>query len=89
MRTYQFLNRYLSRAQYIEVQILSDAYGNHIHLFERDCSVQRKHQKIIEVAPAINISDKVRKGLTDAAVRLARGLCYGMLCAMCIFSVTL
>lgn len=60
------------------MQILSDGHGNHVHLFERDCSVQRNHQKIIEFAPAANISPAVRQGVLDAALRLAKGLNYGM-----------
>ncbi|EGX94971.1 pyruvate carboxylase [Cordyceps militaris CM01] len=72
-----FIEKYLRRPQHIEVQVLGDGHGNHIHLFERDCSIQRRHQKIIEMAPAAGISDTVRRGVTDAAVRLARGLNYG------------
>lgn len=84
---YQFRNRYLHRPQHIEVQVLSDGHGNHIHLYERDCSLQRKHQKIIETAPAMGISDAVRTSLTTAAVRLAQSLNYGMLCtAFCPFT---
>ncbi|KJZ73338.1 Pyruvate carboxylase [Hirsutella minnesotensis 3608] len=71
-----FLERYLTRPKHVEVQILSDGHGNHIHLFERDCSIQRKHQKVIEFAPAVSIPDDIRQGLLDAAVRLAKGLNY-------------
>ncbi len=67
-----FLERYIERAKHIEVQILADQHGNVLHLYERDCSVQRRHQKIVEVAPAAGISQKVRKELWDAAVRLAQ-----------------
>lgn len=59
------------------MQILSDRHGNHIQLFERDCSVQRNHQKIIEFAPAAGISSTVRQGVLDAATRLAREINYG------------
>jgi len=67
-----FLEKYIERARHIEVQILADQHGNVMHLYERDCSVQRRHQKIVEVAPAVGISAKVRKELCDAAVQLAR-----------------
>jgi len=66
-----FLERYVPRARHIEVQILADAHGNVMHLYERDCSVQRRHQKVVEVAPAANISERLRSELCDAAVKLA------------------
>ena len=56
-----FLERYIARAKHIEVQILGDAHGNLVHLWERDCSVQRRHQKVVEVAPSINLSDDLRE----------------------------
>lgn len=71
-----FLERYLARPKHIEVQVLSDKHGNHIHLFERDCSVQRKHQKVVEFAPSVNLSPAVREGLFDAAIKLAVFLDY-------------
>src|SRR5579859_7560476 len=66
-----FLEKYLPRALHIEVQILADHYGNLLHLWERDCSVQRRHQKVVEVAPAPNLPASVRKELCDAALSLA------------------
>ena len=67
-----FLEKYLPRARHLEVQILGDNHGNLLHLYERDCSVQRRHQKVVEVAPAANLPASVRGELCDAAVRLAR-----------------
>src|SRR6201993_2930821 len=67
-----FLEKYLPRARHIEVQILADHHGNMLHLWERDCSVQRRHQKVVEVAPAANLPASVRAELCDAALRLAR-----------------
>ncbi len=67
-----FLEKYLPRARHLEVQILGDNHGNLLHLYERDCSVQRRHQKVVEVAPAANLPARVRVELCDAAVRLAQ-----------------
>ena len=67
-----FLEKYLLRARHLEVQILADHYGNLMHLYERDCSVQRRHQKVVEVAPAANLPAGIRGELCDAAVQLAR-----------------
>ncbi len=71
-----FLERYVRRARHVEVQILGDRHGNIVHLWERDCSVQRRHQKVVEVAPAIGLAQEIREGLCDAAVRLARSAGY-------------
>ena len=71
-----FLERYISRAKHIEVQILGDQHGNVVHLHERDCSVQRRYQKVVEVAPAMHLDPKVRKELCDAAVALSKGIGY-------------
>ena len=67
-----FLEKYLPRARHLEVQILGDHHGNLMHLYERDCSVQRRHQKVVEVAPAANLSASIRDELCAAAVQLAR-----------------
>jgi pyruvate carboxylase len=67
-----FLEKYIARARHLEVQILGDHHGNLLHLYERDCSVQRRHQKVVEVAPAANLPASVRKELCDAALSLAR-----------------
>jgi pyruvate carboxylase len=67
-----FLEKYLPRARHLEVQILGDEHGNLLHLYERDCSVQRRHQKVVEVAPAANLPPGVRRQLCADAVQLAR-----------------
>src|SRR5438876_2718890 len=67
-----FLEKYLPRARHLEVQILADHHGNLLHLYERDCSVQRRHQKVVEVAPAANLPANIRSELCEAAVQLAR-----------------
>ncbi|MGP8202211.1 MAG: pyruvate carboxylase [Limisphaerales bacterium] len=71
-----FLEKYIPRAKHIEVQILGDHHGNVLHLHERDCSVQRRHQKVIEIAPAVALPEAVRNELCQAAVRLARAVRY-------------
>ena len=71
-----FLERYIRRARHLEVQILGDQHGNLIHLHERDCTVQRRHQKIIEVAPAVGLDRGVAAQLADAALRIAREVEY-------------
>jgi pyruvate carboxylase len=71
-----FLEKYIPRAKHIEVQILGDRHGNAVHLHERDCSVQRRHQKVIEIAPSCGLDPAVRKDLCDAAVSMARAVKY-------------
>lgn len=71
-----FLEKYLKHPKHIEVQILGDNYGNIVHLFDRDCSVQKNNQKIIEFAPAWSIPEEVRKKIMDSAKRLARRVGY-------------
>ncbi len=71
-----FLEKYIPRAKHIEVQILGDQHGNVIHLHERDCSVQRRHQKVVEVAPSYGLPQEVIRELCAAAVRIAREIRY-------------
>lgn len=71
-----FLERYIRRAKHVEMQVIGDKEGDILHLYERDCSVQRRHQKVVEIAPAIGLPDAVRKALADAAVKLARAAGY-------------
>ena len=71
-----FLERYIPRAKHIEVQILGDRHGKVVHLHERDCSVQRRHQKVIEIAPSVEMDKRVRAELCEAAVRLCHDIKY-------------
>jgi acetyl-CoA carboxylase biotin carboxylase subunit len=71
-----YVERLVERARHIEVQIIGDTHGRLVHLFERDCSLQRRHQKVIEEAPAPHLSSRVRRRLTDAAVAAARAVGY-------------
>ncbi|MGH9772980.1 MAG: biotin carboxylase N-terminal domain-containing protein, partial [Candidatus Acidiferrales bacterium] len=71
-----FLEKFLPRARHLEVQILADQHGNILHLRERDCSVQRRHQKVVEVAPAENLAPEIRNQLCEAAVSIARAAGY-------------
>ncbi len=71
-----FIEKFIPKVKHIEVQILGDSHGNVVHLHERDCSVQRRHQKVIEVAPSYGLPEGVISELCDGAVRLAREIGY-------------
>lgn len=71
-----FIEKYLRAPKHIEVQILGDNYGNVVHLYDRDCSVQRRHQKVIEYAPAFSIPDETRQIIFDSAIRLSKAVGY-------------
>lgn len=71
-----FLERYIGRAKHIEVQVLGDHHGNLLHLYERDCSVQRRHQKVVEYAPAVALPANIRNELCQAAADLGKAIGY-------------
>ena len=71
-----FLEKFVGKAKHIEVQILADKHGHILHLHERDCSVQRRHQKVIEQAPSYGIDQKIINALCDSAVKIARAVDY-------------
>ena len=71
-----FVEQAVAAPRHIEVQVLADRQGNVVHLFERDCSIQRRHQKVVEIAPAPHISDELRAALTADAVKFAKAINY-------------
>jgi pyruvate carboxylase len=66
-----FLERYLENPKHIEVQVMGDMHGNLVHFYERDCSIQRRHQKVVEFAPSLSLSQKTREELCTAALKIA------------------
>ena len=71
-----YIEEYIENPRHIEVQILADHFGNTIHLHERECSIQRRHQKVIEEAPALNLNDKTKQKIIDDSLKLARQIGY-------------
>ncbi len=71
-----FIEKYIRRAKHIEVQLLGDEHGNLVHLYERDCSLQRRHQKVVEIAPAPFLDPELRRKLCDAALAIGRVVRY-------------
>ena len=71
-----FIEKYITSPRHIEIQILADQHGNVIHLFERECSVQRRHQKVVEEAPSAILDEETRKKMTEAAVKVAKACNY-------------
>ncbi|MDZ4688822.1 MAG: pyruvate carboxylase, partial [Planctomycetaceae bacterium] len=71
-----FVEKFIPRPRHIEVQLLGDEHGNLVHLFERDCSVQRRHQKVVEIAPAPNLDPAVRTAICDAAIKIGKAVDY-------------
>ncbi|WP_226037421.1 pyruvate carboxylase [Aquibacillus saliphilus] len=71
-----YVEKFVENPKHIEVQILGDKFGNIVHLYERDCSIQRRHQKVVEVAPSVSLSDEVRDKICDAAVQLMDNVQY-------------
>src|SRR5690625_3226455 len=71
-----YVEKFIENPKHIEVQILGDTYGNIVHLYERDCSIQRRHQKVVEVAPSLSLSEDLRQRMCEAAVQLAQNINY-------------
>lgn len=71
-----FIEKYVSSPRHIEIQVLADSHGNYFHLFERECSIQRRHQKVVEEAPSVVLDYKLRKQMGKAAVKVAKACDY-------------
>ena len=71
-----FIEKYLENPKHIEVQVLGDQYGNIVHLFERDCSIQRRHQKLVEFTPAFALSEEKRNQICEDAIKIAKSVGY-------------
>lgn len=71
-----FVERYITKPRHIEVQVFSDTHGNHLHLFERECSIQRRHQKIVEESPSPALDAKLRTSICETAVKIAKAIDY-------------
>src|SRR5699024_12698879 len=71
-----YVEKFVEKPKHIEVQILGDTEGNVVHLYERDCSIQRRHQKVVEIAPSISLKDSLRQDICHAAVQLMKNIGY-------------
>src|SRR5699024_6845589 len=71
-----FIEKYLDKPKHIEVQVMGDKYGNIVHLFERDCSIQRRHQKVVEFTPAFGITEQQRRNICEDAVKIVKSINY-------------
>ena len=71
-----FIEKYVEGPKHIEIQVLGDKYGNVVHLYERDCSIQRRHQKVIEIAPALSLTPEKREEICEDALKIARSVSY-------------
>jgi pyruvate carboxylase len=71
-----FIEKYIEGPKHIEIQVLGDKYGNVVHLYERDCSIQRRHQKVIEIAPALSLTQEKREEICEDALKIARSVNY-------------
>jgi len=71
-----FIEKYVSSPRHIEIQVLADTHGNCIHLFERECSIQRRHQKVVEEAPSVVLDEALRKEMGEAAIKVAKACDY-------------
>ena len=71
-----FIEKYVASPRHIEIQVLCDTHGNYLHLFERECSIQRRHQKVVEEAPSVVLDEELRKQMGEAAVKVAQACDY-------------
>lgn len=71
-----FIEKYIGSPRHIEIQVLADTHGNFVHLFERECSIQRRHQKVVEEAPSVVLDEELRKKMGEAAVKVAKACDY-------------
>lgn len=71
-----FIEKYIASPRHIEIQILSDKHGNFVHLFERECSIQRRHQKVVEEAPSVVLTESIRQKMGEAAIKVAKACNY-------------
>ena len=71
-----YIEKYVEKPRHVEVQVIADTHGNVVHLWERDCSMQRRHQKVVEESPSPNLSDETRKAMCESAVRLVKAADY-------------